>query len=76
MGVKMEQDWNKIAGNFLKAEMKRKGFTYDLLQQKLALLDVNDSTNSIKNKVCRGTFQFAFFLQCAKAMGIEKIQLD
>ena len=72
----MEPDWNKLAANILKAELKRRGITYDQLQEKLTVIGINDTTNSIKVKVSRGAFQFAFFLQCAAAIGIKNLRLD
>ncbi len=72
----MESNWNTLAANILKAELKRRGITYDQLQEKLVALGINDTTNSIKVKVSRGSFQFAFFLQCAAAIGIKNLRLD
>jgi len=72
----MESNWNTLAANILKAELKRRGITYDQLQEKLTALGVNDTTNSIKVKINRGAFQFAFFLQCAAAIGIKNLRLD
>ena len=72
----MELDWSALAANILKAELKRRGLTYDHLQDKLAAIGINESTNSIKVKVSRGTFQFAFFLQCAAAIGIKNLRLE
>ena len=72
----METDWNILAANILKAELKRRGITYDQLHEKLLTLGINDTTNSIKVKVSRGSFQFAFFLQCAAAIGIKNLRLD
>ena len=72
----METNWNKLAANILKAELKRRGITYDQLHEKLLALNINDTTNSIKVKVSRGAFQFAFFLQCAAAIGIKNLRLD
>jgi hypothetical protein len=72
----MESRWNILAANILKAELKRRGITYDQLQEKLVGLGINDTTNSIKVKVSRGSFQFAFFLQCAAAIGIKNLRLD
>ncbi|HGU7288897.1 TPA: DUF6471 domain-containing protein, partial [Legionella pneumophila] len=49
----MKANWNGLAANILKAELKRKGFTYDQLQQKLLTLGVNETTNGIKVKLSR-----------------------
>jgi hypothetical protein len=72
----MENDWNTIAANILKAELKRRGLTYEQLHEKLLAIGINETTNSIKVKVSRGAFQFAFFLQCAAAIGIKNLRLD
>ncbi len=72
----METNWNTLAANILKAELKRRGITYDQLHDKLATLGINETTNSIKVKVSRGSFQFAFFLQCAVAIGINHLRLE
>lgn len=72
----MEAPWNKLAANILKSELKRRGITYDQLQEKLSGLGLSETTNSIKVKVSRGAFQFAFFLQCAAAIGIKNLRLD
>ena len=72
----MEPNWNTLAASILKAELKRRGLTYDQLHEKLLGLGINESTNSIKVKVSRGAFQFAFFLQCAAAIGIKNLRLD
>lgn len=72
----MELDWNTLAANILKAELKRRGITYDQLHEKLLAIGIKDTTNSIKVKISRGAFQFAFFLQCAAAIGIKNLRLD
>jgi hypothetical protein len=72
----MELNWNTLASNILKAELKRKGITYEQLHEKLSALGVGDSTNSIKVKISRGSFQFSFFLQCAAAIGLKNLRLD
>lgn len=72
----MEADWNRLAANILKAELKRRGITYDQLQAKLLAHGIKETTNSIKVKVSRGAFQFAFFLQCAAVIGIKNLRLD
>lgn len=72
----MENNWNALAGNILKSEIKRRGLTYDQLHKKLLAIGINETTNSIKVKISRGSFQFVFFLQCAAAIGIRTLRLD
>jgi hypothetical protein len=71
-----KKHWNILAANILRSELKRKGMSYDQLHEKLFDLDVIETPNSIKIKISRGTFQFAFFLQCAAAIGITSLKLD
>jgi hypothetical protein len=68
--------WNKLASNILKAEIKRKGVSYDQLYEKLTALGIVETPNSIRIKISRGAFQFAFFLQCAAALGVTSLKLD
>lgn len=72
----MKPDWNKLAANLLKAELKRRGISYAQLETKLSIIGVTESADNIKAKVSRGTFQFAFFLQCATAIGLKNLRLD
>jgi hypothetical protein len=74
--IMWDKNWNKLAANILKAELKRKGISYDQLQESLFDINVVETTNSIKIKISRGAFQFAFFLQCAAAIGLNNLRLD
>lgn len=67
--------WNKRASNLLKSELARSGLTYEELAKKLNIIGVDETANTIRLKMHRGTFQFAFFLQCAEAIGLEKLQI-
>jgi len=70
-------DWNTEAVQILKSEMKRRGFVYKSLSSALASLEpkVAISEKALSNRVSRGTFTFAFFLQCMKAMSVNKVTL-
>lgn len=69
-------NWNKLATNLLKAELTRRGISYDMLQVKLSKLGIQETANSINVKINRGAFSFVFFLQCSKAIGIQNLRLD
>jgi hypothetical protein len=69
-------DWNKLASNILKAELKRKNISYDQLIILLEKIGLRETQGSILNKLSRGSFQFSFFLQCAAAIGINNLRLD
>ncbi|WP_349363442.1 MAG: DUF6471 domain-containing protein [Roseitalea porphyridii] len=68
-------DWEAKAANLLKAELKRKGVTYAQLVEKLAEIGVNEKEANVKNKLSRGKFTAAFFLQCLTAIGVRSLQI-
>ena len=71
-----EVDYNEVAKNVLRAELRRRGLTYAELT---ALL--NEATGEttaekiISNKVQRGTFSAAFLMQCLDVIGAKAIQI-
>ena len=69
-------DWNQVASSILKAELKRRNIGYEQLVKMLSIIGVHETHASILNKMSRGAFQFAFFLQCAAAVGIKNLRLD
>lgn len=69
-----DQSINLVKG-ILRAEMTRRGITYDILAEKLAELGVKDTAVNLRNKVARGGFTAAFFVQCLKAIGVKAIDL-
>lgn len=68
--------WSEQAKNLLKAEIKRNGSDYKKLLAKLETIGVEEKYNAITLKLNRGTFSFAFFLQCMKALGTTKVNLE
>lgn len=71
----MKPDWKKQATNLLKAELTRRGLTYDQLQKKLLSLGVKETANSINVKINRGTFSFIFFLQVMHAIEAKNFRI-
>lgn len=71
-----EEDWKKHAKNMLKAELTRRGISYEMLVAKLKAIGVDENYNSINTKLNRGSFSFVFALQCFKAMDAKEIRLD
>ena len=72
----MEKEWSKQATNMIKAELSRKGVTYDQLQEKMAVLGIEETANAINVKINRGTFSFVFFMQVMKAIGAKTLRLE
>lgn len=62
--------------NILKAELKRRGVSYRDLAEKLTEMGAPDSERNLANKIARGTFTAAFFVQCLVAVGATNVRLD
>lgn len=71
-----EINWTELASGVLKAELKRKNINYEQLVVLLDNIGVKETYAGILNKMSRGSFQFAFFLQCSAAIGIKNLRLD
>ena len=69
-------DWGDQAGAILRSEMARKRMKYPELAKALAGIGVHDNERNLSNKIGRGTFSAAFFLQCLAAMEIKNLRLD
>ncbi len=70
------KDWNKEAIGILKAELKRHHMSYRDLAERLKALGIHDSERNVTNKINRGTFTAAFFLQCLEAIGCKTLRLE
>lgn len=69
------QEYETKAKNILKAELKRRGLTYADLAEKLAAIGVEENERNLNNKISRGGFTAAFFLQCLTAIGALSVHL-
>lgn len=69
-------DWENEARRIVKAELARRGMTYERLAKRLKTIGINETERSIANKMSRGTFSFIFFLQCMSAIGSTKVSFD
>lgn len=72
----IEEEWKRLAKNMLKAELARRGVSYEMLVAKLKAVGVDENYNSVNTKLNRGTFSFVFALQCFKAIDAKEIRLD
>ena len=68
-------DWNMEARRVLKVELARKGIGYKKLAILLKDIGISETQSSIANKLSRGTFSFAFFMQCIAALGWTSINV-
>nr|WP_314469779.1 DUF6471 domain-containing protein [uncultured Sphingomonas sp.] len=68
-----EADWDRLTKNMLRAEMMRRGVSYDALVVRLAAVGVEENTLNLRNKVARGRFSATFFTQCMVALGVDRL---
>jgi hypothetical protein len=55
----------------LRAEMVRRGVTYNTLGERLGM-----DAHVLRNKVSRGGFSATFLLTCMAALGVSTLRLD
>jgi hypothetical protein len=68
-------EYEEKVKNLLKGELKRRGVTYGQLVEKLAAIGVVDSECNLNNKISRGGFSAAFFIQCLEAVETKDLHL-
>jgi len=68
--------WTPRVKNLLKAELKRRGVSYRDLAEKLTAMGVPESERNLANKIARGSFTAAFFVQCLVAIGTTTLRLE
>ena len=73
--MKTEGEWAEDVKRLLRAEMARRGITYEDLAEKLAAIGVGDTAVNLRNKVARGRFSAVFLAQCLTAMGAHTLRI-
>jgi len=69
-------DWAEQAKNVLKAELKRRNVGYRELAEKLTAAGSPETERNIANKISRGGFTAAFFIQCLSVIGCTTLRLE
>ena len=70
------QEYEARVKNMLKGELKKRGITYAQLAARLAEVGVHENERNLNNKISRGGFSAAFFVQCLDAIGANALRLD
>lgn len=70
-----QSEWAIKAKSILKAELKRKGVGYRELSERLGEMGTEISEQGVNNKISRGGFTAAFFLQCLEAIGVQDLRI-
>lgn len=68
--------WEARVKGLLKAELKKRGVSYNQLVEKLAAIGVVDTEPNIRNKLARGKFTAVFLVQCLEAIGATSLRLS
>ena len=66
-------EYEKRAKEKLKYAMSERGADYEALSAKLAEMGIMISPRGLENKISRGGFSVAFFLQCMEALEINTL---
>ena len=70
-----DEAWERLVKNMLRAEMMRRGVSYEALAERLAELGIVDTVANMRNKVARGRFTATFFTQCMVALAVKQLQV-
>lgn len=72
----MKDPWVEHAKSLLKSELKKRNVSYSDLAERLTALGYPETDRNIANKISRGGFTAAFFLQCLRAIGCDDLRID
>ena len=70
-----DEKWQDRVKGILKAELARRHISYRDLADRLGAIGVKDNERNIANKISRGSFTAAFFVQCLDAIGCRVLRL-
>ncbi len=70
------KEYQDKAKGMLRAEIKRRNLNYEDLSRKLAEIGIEETPRNLSNKISRGGFSAAFFIQCLEAIGCHALRLD
>ncbi len=69
-------EWEQRVKGLLKAELKKRGFGYRELAEKLTVMGIPETERNIANKISRGGFTAVFLVQCLEAIGCQSLRLS
>jgi hypothetical protein len=71
-----DKEWQDRVRGMLRAELARRNLGYVDLADRLRAIGVEDTAKNLSNKIARGMFTAAFFMQCMSVIGCRTIHLD
>lgn len=67
--------WEMDARRLLKAQLALKGVGTRQLAERLQVIGEDITPGAVANKISRGSFSLAFFLQCCHVLDVEGLSL-
>lgn len=74
--LKSNPYWAAEAKSILRVELTRRGVTYRKLARLMQANQMHETERSLANKISRGMFSFAFFLQVMRVLKVTHISLS
>lgn len=74
-GVWDDQAWADAASRLLRSQMRLADITNGKLARRMTALGCRETEASVKNKISRGSFTFAFLVQAMAAMGLKDLNV-
>jgi Domain of unknown function (DUF6471) len=71
-----EKEWELRVRGMLRAELARRNLGYVDLADRLRAVGIPETEKNLSNKIGRGKFSAAFFMQCMNVLGCRVIRLD
>ena len=69
-------EYETKAKNLLRGQLRLKGITTAQLAEKLGAMGIQETERNLNNKISRGGFTAAFFIQCLIAIGAKNVTLE
>jgi hypothetical protein len=63
------KEWEERVRGMLRAELARRNIAYPELAARLKAVGLDDNPRNLSNKIAKGKFSAAFFMQCMAAIG-------
>jgi 3-mercaptopyruvate sulfurtransferase SseA len=74
--AEIDAEWGERAKRLLRAQMVIEGVNAAQLAERLTAMGVKENEKNVANKIARGGFTAAFFLQCMRALGVKTLHFD
>lgn len=75
-GMGASSYWAHEAKGIVRAELERRAVTYARLARLMKDHGFDETERSLANKISRGSFSFAFFLQVMRVLGVRTVSLE